>query len=581
VILLLAAGLAAGTAGCREETAGLPEGSNVLLITVDTLRRDSLGFLAGTDGTPALDQLAAEGFVFPSAVAPVPLTLPSHSTMLTGLDPRHHGVRDNGQVLPDSIPTLAESFREAGYDTAAFVGGFPLMEMFGLDRGFDHYDDDLPGGDEGWLERPALLTSRAALDWIGEASSPWFVWIHYYDPHSPYQPPRDFWQPGSRGSYDGEVAYTDHAIGTLLAGIPAAERERTLTVFTADHGESFGEHDERDHGLFLYDTTMLVPLVFHYPGELSAGESPAVPRLVDLMPTLLELFDLPRPPETDGESLVGALGGDRSELPPAMLETRYPWTTYGWSPLSGLRTSSFKLIEAPRVELYDLQEDPAEENNLAGELPEIVTRMREELQALDDGDRPGADSVTDAETLERLRALGYVGGAPADETLPDDLPDPKDRIAERDRLLVAEALLQAREFPRALAAFEEVLAVDPRNRFAVLRAGITHLKAGSLPGAIEHLTLAVELDPAQPESRYALADALTRSGRFAESIPHWQETVRLQPRRVAGWSNLGSALGWSGRIEDAVVAFSRAVELEPNNDGLRQNLEAAREALAR
>jgi len=555
----------------------LPAGSNLLLITVDTLRPDALGWIAGGDGTPSIDRLAASGFRFRSAVAPVPLTLPSHTTIMTGLDPRRHGVRANGQVVPEGLPTLASTLRGAGYATAGFVSGFPLRSLFGLDAGFDRYDDDLPGGDEGWLERPALETSRAALEWIGQTSGPWFVWVHYYDPHSPYEPPRNFWRPGPRGSYEGEVSYADHAIGELLDGIPVATAERLLTVFTADHGEAFGEHEERDHGLFLYDTTTLVPLVFHHPDGLGAGESSLSPRLADLFPTVAELLGVPPPPDLDGVSLAPLLRGGSGEIPPAALETRYPWNTYGWAPLRALRTERFKLIDAPRVELYDLEADPGESNNIALDEPARVASLMEELDRIDSVVAAESETVVDAEILEKLRGLGYVGGSTNNPAPPDDLADPKDRIAERDRLLAAESLLRSRRYSEALAIFDQVLAADPDNKFAMLRSGMAHLKNQNLTQAVARLVAAVELDPGQPEARYALADALTRSNRFEEALPHWMETVRLQPRRAAAWSNLGSTLAWSGRMDEALDAYAHAAELDPDDPLLAQNLEAARD----
>jgi len=324
-----------------------PLAPNVLLITLDTLRPDALGWVAGRNQTPALDALAREGFRFPGAVAPVPLTLPSHSSLLTGLLPRHHGVRDNGQVLPAAVPTLAERLRQRGYATAGFVSGYPLRSLFGLDRGFDRYEDSLPLGAEGWRERPAPETTALALEWLRTAREPWFLWVHYYDPHDPYTPPRAFWKPGRRGTYDGEVAAVDHAIGSLRAGLGPAKGS-LLTVMTADHGEALGEHGEATHGFFVYDSTLLVPLVFSFPGRVRPGESRSAARLVDVAPTILDLLGLPPLLDTDGVSLAPTLAGRSQDLPAAYLETRQPWIAYGWAPLKAIRFRNFKLIEAPR-----------------------------------------------------------------------------------------------------------------------------------------------------------------------------------------------------------------------------------------
>jgi arylsulfatase A-like enzyme/Tfp pilus assembly protein PilF len=565
----------------RTDRVTLPQGSNVLLITVDTLRGDALGWIGGRNETPALDLLAANGVRFPQTVSPAPLTLPAHASMLTGLEPGSHGVRDNGQVLDPQVPLLTEQLRESGYRTAAFVSGFPLRAMFGLDRGFDHYDDRLPGAERDWLERPAAETTRAALSWIESQSEPWFVWVHYYDPHAPYEPPAEFARTGPRGAYEGEVAYVDSAIEALLSGIPDADRQRTLTVFTADHGEAFGEHDELDHGLFLYDVTMVVPLGIHYPGVLSPADVGVPVRLVDLTPTVIELLSLTARADWDGTSLAPALAGLPVESDHACLETRYPWITYGWAPLTALRTREWKLIDAPRRELYRLDEDPEELRDLAPERPEVVALLTQRLESCPREPDYHSESVLDADTRARLESLGYVGGSGASAPTTTNLADPKDRVRERNLLLAADAQWRADRLAEALATFDEVLIEDPGNRFAVLRSGLLLADAGRLAEAIPRLERAVELAPSQPEAHYALAEALTRSAAFAEAVPHWQETVRLQPRRVAAWSNLGSTLGWSGRLEEAAEAFSRAVQLEPDNPRLLINLGSAQHALGR
>ena len=558
-----------------------PPRPSILLITVDTLRPDALGWVAGRNETPALDALAREGFALPAVVSPVPLTLPAHTSLLTGLIPRRHGVRDNGQVLGPSPPTLAEHLRRQGYATAAFVSGYPLRALFGLDRGFDRYDDTLPVGAEGWLERPAPDTTAAALAWLRGAPRPFFLWVHYYDPHDPYTPPRAFWRPGPRGAYDGEVGYVDHAIGLLRAGLPQADRDRLLTVFTADHGEGLGEHAEQGHGFFVYDTTVVVPAVFHFPGRVAPSRSAFPARLLDLMPTLLDLAGLPPLAGTDGVSLLPLLSGRRMPAEPAYVETRQPWFTYGWSPLAAVRYGGWKYVAAPRPELFDLEQDPGETRNRAAETPTRAAEMAALLARFEQRPGAAAERSGDPQVLESLRALGYVGGAPPPEDPPPGLPDPKDRITERDALLRGEGLLRRGDFEGALRQFEGVLATDPKNRFATLRSGIALLKKGDARAAADRLRAAVELDPGQAETRYALADALMRTGDNAAAVPQWMETVRLQPRRTAAWSNLGTALGRTGRLDDAARAFAEAVRLEPANPQLLANLGAARYERAR
>lgn len=579
-VALLALGVVpVGTLPPESRSSGKPPSPDLLLITVDTLRPDALGWVSGRNVTLSIDRLAREGFRFPAAVSAVPLTLPSHVSILTGLLPRRHGVRDNGQTFSGS-QTLAALLRKRGYATAAFVSGYPLRAQFGLDAGFELYDDRLPVGVEGWRERPAPATTAAALAWIRSARSPWFAWVHYYDPHDPYTPPAAFLRPGPRGAYDGEVAFTDSAIGDLLRGLPAARSRDRVTIFAGDHGESLGEHREKTHGYFLYDRTVLVPLIFHAPGRLEAGESQAPVRLVDVAPTALALLGAPPLTGADGVSLFSILSGRPQKIPGAYIETLVPWLSYGWAPLSAMRKDGWKLIKAPKPELYDLGSDPGETRNVIAQNRTRAVALLADLDRLETRPATAVRRTDDPETVAQLRALGYLGAGSVavDRKPPAGLPDPKDRVLERDRLLEGESLLRRGRFDDAVAAFDGVLAKDPENRFAMLRSGIALLKKGDLRGAIPRLERAVVADPREPESRFALADALTRTGQFRRAVPHWIETARLQPRRAAAWSNLGTVLGQEGKLVDAIRAFERAVELEPRNPQLLANLAYAQRA---
>lgn len=586
LLALLAAGAPGRPQGVPGRHASAP---SILLISVDTLRPDALGWVAGRNATPHIDRLAEEGLRFRNAVSPVPLTGPAHVSLLTGLLPRRHGVRDNGQVLGEGLPTLAGLLRRRGYATGAFVSGYPLQRFLGLDRGFDVYDDALPHGSEGWLERKAAETSAAALAWIRTARRPFFAWVHYYDPHDPYDPPRAFWKPGPRGAYDGEVAYVDDAIGRLWAGLgELAEGAGLLTVFTADHAEGLGEHREKTHGYFIYDSTLAVPLVFRWPGRIRPRESPAAARLIDVAPTVVDLVQAPRLDGPDGISLAPLLAGAEQQVPPALVETRLPWIYFGWAPLVGLRSGRFKLIEAPRPELYDLQADPRETAGLdAAHSPE-AKRLRRELLEIER--RPAAPPApaAEGEVLERLRSLGYVGAGAGDVPPPDGLADPKDRVLERDRLTEAEAMLRGGRPEAALRVFDSLLSREPTNRAATLRSGVALLKLGRIEEAAERLKRSVALDPARAEARFALGDALMRLGRFAAATTQWAEMARLQPGRYEPWANLGTALLADGRPHEARAALRRALTLNPDDllslarlQVAAGQLEAARETLAR
>jgi len=559
----------------RPATSAPARPASVLLITVDTLRPDALGWVAGRNATPVIDRLAGESFRFPAAVAAVPLTHPSHSAMMTGLWPRRLGLRDNGQRLPAGPATLAEVLRGRGYATAAFVSGYPLDSAFGLDRGFAVYDDALTrsAGPEGDLERPAAATAAAAAAWLRSAPRPWLAWVHFYDPHYPYEPPAEDRRPGRRGAYDGEVASVDRAIGGLLPALGEGERGDLLTVFAGDHGESLGEHGEGTHGFFVYDATVLVPLFVRFPGRVAPGSSGLPVRLVDVTPTILDLLGLPPLHGIDGVSLRPVLAGGPASSEPAYVETYQPWLSYGWSPLRAVRHRGFKLIDAPRPELYALDTDPGEERNVIAAEPARAAELRRLLDQV--AALPAASSapVADADALARLRALGYTGSAAVSAEPPaQGLRDPKDGGELRNLLTEGDAFLRRGELRAAVAKFDAVLARDPDNRFAIQRSGVALLGQGDVRAALPRLKRAVALDPRQPEARSALAEALGRAGRFDAAVAQWQEAVRLQPGRAEAWANLGSALGQNGRPGEAVKAMARAVELEPRNPRLLARL---------
>ncbi|MEE8523778.1 MAG: sulfatase, partial [Thermoanaerobaculia bacterium] len=484
---------------------------DVLLITVDTLRPDALGWVAGRNPTPALDELARQGFRFPGAVSPAPVTQPAHTSLFTGLVPRRHGVRDNGRVLGPRPPTLAEKLRRHGYRTAAFVSGYPLAAEFGLDRGFDHYDDDLSSGATGRLERPAAATAAAVRDWLAaaDAKGPWFVWVHFWDPHDPYTPPPAFARDGPRGDYHGEVAYVDHTVGELLRDVAdrGSGKRGLLTVFTADHGESLGEHGEHTHGFFIYDSTVAVPLVFHLPGRIAPRESPAPARLIDVAPTILDLLGLPpfAAEEIDGVSLTPLLAGKAFDVPPALIETRRPWLSYGWAPLAALRQGTWKLIAAPRPELYDLARDPGEATNLVREERAKARQLRTLLLQAEKSPAADSHALDDPETMARLRSLGYVGAGSDPGEPPAGVADPKDRLDLWNALAAAVAKMERGEPAAAVAAFDAVLEKEPRNPFGWSRSGAALLAAGEPAAAVPRLRQAAKLQGDDAETRSALA----------------------------------------------------------------------------
>jgi len=538
---------------------------NVLLITVDTLRPDALGWVSGGGTTPAIDRLASEGFRFPGAVSPVPLTLPAHSSLFSGLIPPRHGVRDNGQVLAAGVPLLAERFGQAGYQTAAFVSGYPLSRPFGLARGFSHYDDALPAAGSGQgLERRAAETTAAAVEWLKTTPGPWLLWVHYYDPHLPYEPGSGPQPSIGRADYDGEVARVDRAVDDLRTSV-AAKTGDVLTVFTADHGESLGEHGEATHGFFVYDSTLRVPLIFHWPGRVAAGESLRAARLIDVAPTILDLVGLPRLVDAGGVSLGPTLKGEEQPQEPAYFESQQPWRSYGWAPLSGLLKDGWKWIAAPRPELYRIEDDPGESRDLYNGEVATGRALQRELRAL--LTRPPVTSETEADpaVLTRLRALGYLGGVTVSSAPAGDLPDPKDRLELRRLLTEGQELLDAGSASRALERFDRVLEAEEDNRFALSRSGLALMQLNRLDGAVDRLSRSVELAGDDPETRSVLAEALGRLGLYERAVTEWMEVARHQPEVARVWSNLGASLGRAGRLTEAVEALRQAQQLDPDN----------------
>ena len=385
-----------------------PAHPNVLLITIDTLRWDRLGSYGATHNpTPVLDRLAARGTRFETAIAHVPLTAPSHASILTGLTPVRHGVHDNGAFVLTEKITLASTFRAAGYATAAFVSGFPLDRRFGFAAGFQTYDDRLPDNDgpgrAAYTERRADDTTERALAWLAasagnrpsssSAAPPWFLWIHYFDPHAAYDPPQP-WKGKMPTAYDGEVAFVDDQIGRLFGKLVQMGAEsQTIVAVTADHGESFGDHNEETHGVFIYDATLRVPLILAGPG-ISAGSVPnVVGRGVDVMPTLVDVAGLQVPKHLDGRSLKLALEGRTMDDEGTYVESMLAERQFGWAPLHGFRDSRWKYIDAPEPELYDLLQDAAEMKNRATDAPRridtLVGHLEEELKPLEHRMRSG------------------------------------------------------------------------------------------------------------------------------------------------------------------------------------------------
>ncbi len=558
---------------------------NVLLITIDTLRADAVGAYGGRTPTPAIDRLAAEGVRFEFAHAHAVTTLPSHASLLTGLIPPAHGVHANaGFRLPASLETLATRLRSRGFVTAAFIGGFPLDSRFGLARGFDRYDDSLgsPAAPGFLTERPAEAVVIAAQEWIEAQSGRWLVWIHLFDPHAPYQPPPS-WTGGPEGDgYLREVAYADAALAPLLEKLRGAATRRTLVILTSDHGEALGDHGELTHGVFAYEPTLRVPLIMAQLGgpppdarwrwrrPARVRRDPA--RHIDVVPTILEALELPVPPALPGRSLL------RTERPDAPIVTYFealePNLARGWAPLRGLLVGRDKFIDVPEWELYDLEADPAEARNLAGERPE----RREVFGRLLAGfsrDSVSAAAALDADARARLRALGYASGrAPAKPaySLEDD---PKRLIAIERMVAAATDRLQTGDLAGAIAGYREALARRPGMADVAAQLAFAYWQAGQAAEALAALAPVVAGGAAGGGLLAQYGSYLAETGRAAEAIALLEPAARGDAPDLDVLNALGGAYIKGRRYEEAIAVLERLLALDPDDAVAYENLGAA------
>lgn len=544
-----------------------PEGSShpdVLLVTIDTLRADHLGCYGdGGAATPVVDALAARGVRFPNAVAHVPLTLPSHTSILTGLTPLRHGVRNNaGFVLGSDVPTIAERFTKAGYQTAAFVSGFPVHHRFGLGRGFAVYDDRFPRGDDtarpAYIERRGDQTVASALAWLRQAtaSGPVFVWVHLFDPHAPYDPPEPFRTRFHDRPYDGEIAFTDQQLGVLLDTWRQVRRGgEPVVLVTADHGEGLGEHGEPTHGLFIYDATIRVQLIVVGPGVARGLAPSTLARGIDVAPTLLNLAGLPPMAGVDGRSLRPSWVGKKEPDEPAYVESLFGRLSFGWAPLYGWREPGLMFVEAPRVELYDTSVDPGQLRNLAEERADVASRMRRAVEAAVSRGQPARPTARPAsESAERLRSLGYVTGGPIARP---SLRDPKDLAAVAVRIENAIAAERANP-PKAARDLREVLRADPDNALARRHLAVALVAGGHPDEAVVEMRKVVEGGDDSADSLTELGDSLRRVGRLGEALDAFTRAAAKAPQIPDAFSGQGKVLTAMGRLDEARDAFARA-----------------------
>jgi arylsulfatase A-like enzyme/Flp pilus assembly protein TadD len=562
-----------------------PGAPSVLLVTIDTLRADHVGAY-GAQGveTPTLDRLAAEGVRFERAFAVAPLTLPSHASILTGLLPPRHGVRHNGLYrLPESVDTVAVRMRDAGYATGAFLGAIVLAKRHGLGRGFDVYDEDMSGrraSATGYPERPAAEVSDRAITWLAQTPGPFFLWVHFYDPHAAYQPPAPWNERFRKRPYDGEVASVDAALGRLVGALADAGRlDGTLVVATADHGESLGEHGERTHGYTLYDASLAVPLVLRGPGVPRGAVVPDVVSGVDVAPTVLALAGEAPLAGADGRDLsplFRAVAGASPLAPrPAYAESLATRLDHGWSPLFALRDAAHHYVRAPRPELYAASSDPGQTANLFEREParaqEIARGSEATLAALLADDREGARIALDETTRAQLEALGYA--IPASE-VPETGIDPKDGMRFVTDFVEAKSAYYGGDPARAAALAEPLVAHMPASvELHELLARI-RLGEGRADLAKPHADTAVRLAPGSAPARALLADVATELGDEAGALEAFRVASSLDPTLAIAQVGLVWSAGRAGRTAEADAFAREAARLAPDDADVRERLGA-------
>jgi arylsulfatase A-like enzyme/Tfp pilus assembly protein PilF len=567
-----------------------PSDLNLLLVTLDTTRADRL-HAYGFDGiqTPNFDRLAREGVLFEQAVSPAPLTLPAHSSIFTGRFPPAHGVRDNGGFfLDDRETTMAERLQAGGFTTGGFVGAYVLDHKWGIAQGFQTYFDDFDLSKYqslslGSVDRPGNEVADKALAWLDRVGAKrFFGWVHFYDAHSPYDPPEPFKSRYAGHPYIGEIAFVDAQVGRLLAYLDEHHlTDHTIVVVMGDHGESLGEHGEGTHGFFVYQATMHVPLVIRAPFSTMAGRRVAdTVRSVDILPTALELLGVKTSDHLEGASLVPLMTGAKQELGlAAYSEAIYPRFHFGWSDLRALTSGRYTLVAAPRPELYDLQQDPGETRNLYPERQALGDRMNQELIALETrmsatAAAPKAAVEVDPEARARLAALGYVGTF-VTALAPDraGLADPKDKIQLFNLMTQArETARHDKESDEGLHALERVIAQDPKVIDAWFMLGNEYYRRRRFAKAIEQFTRALELKPDYDLVVINMANAYRALGRDAEAMVGYRRFMELDPKNAQIRYEAAQILIDGGKLDEARQELTRALALEPT-------LAAARNAL--
>lgn len=527
----------------KRGTAPLAARGPIVLISIDTLRADRLPVYGYRQGrTPAIDRLAADGVVFDRAWAHSPQTLPSHASILTGLLPFEHGVRDNmGFFLKEGQPTLAGHLARLGYTAGGFVSAYVMRAETGLGQGFGRYDDRLPPASPeratGEVQRDGAATLAAAESWLdGLTTDRYFLFLHLYEPHSPYAPPDRY---RDLPPYDGEIAYADELVGRLVASLRRrGQYDAATIVLLSDHGEGLGDHGEAEHGIFVYSETIRVPLLVKLPGQARRGRRLSDPvQHVDLVPTLLDVAGGRKPAGLTGRSLVPAINGGLLTEQGLYAEALYSRYHFGWSELYALTDARYRFIRAPRDELYDIRDDPGERQNIAGSRDAARVAMRQALDRLLAGRNVDAPSPVSAEDRDRLRALGYVStqATVPDSAGADSLPDPKDKVHVLAEYRRALDLVRDGRVPAAMEIFQRMVAENPGMADVWNEIAVLLVRQGRLEDAVTAYKRLVEAAPHDPAAIVTVAQSLIEVGRFDEARAQAELALRLLPANEQRW----------------------------------------------
>jgi len=554
---------------------------NVLIITVDTLRADRLPAY-GFDGvaTPAFDRLADEGIVFENAQSTTPLTLPAHTSMFTGNYPLLHGVLDNGGYLvPEEAETLAETLAASGYRTGGFVAAYVLDRRWRLNQGFDTFYDDfeIDGGGQrligmASLQRPANEVVDRAIDWLDEPSGdPFFLWVHLYDPHTPYDPPEPYASRHRNRPYLGEIAFTDSQIGRLLDHLEQQGLlDDTFVVVVADHGESLGEHGESEHGLFIYDAVTHVPLIIRVPfGDYGGTRRGEPTSIVDVTPTVLEMTGVGASSDLHGISLVASFDAQFEPSPRYVYsESWYARLHYGWSPLQALRGDRYKLILSSDPELYDMRQDPREADNLVGRMNTVEAELTRAAEASFAGwsaqSLQSTPTELDEATRNKLASLGYIGSFQDLPSNGGEAASPRSKIGIYNKALKARQALGREDYATAERLLLEVLTNDPGIVESQRQLGEVYVQQGRLEEAVEAYRAAIPLRPDDSYTHRFLLQALVDLGRLDEAEKAADDAIELAGPDATHYFLLGDVRGRRGNPAGAIDAYSKAIEMAPD-----------------